>query len=336
MNIREMAELREEQTLSSYASLSKNTKGRDIPEQLCDIRPEYQRDRDRILHSKSFRRLKHKTQVFLAPEGDHYRTRLTHTLEVAQIARTIARALRLNEDLTEAIALGHDLGHTPFGHSGEFILNQICEDGFAHCRQSVRVVELLEKNGKGLNLTREVRDGILNHRTSGHPATLEGGIVRLSDKIAYINHDIDDAIRARIFQEEDLPVCYTDVLGHSVRERLDTMIHDLIENSLESPVIRMSPGMEETMRGLRSWMFEHVYHSEIPKREERKAQQLIVALYEYYMDHTEQLPQEYFRMMEQRQEKKTRVVCDYIAGMSDSYAIDQFEELFVPKAWKAL
>ena len=195
MNIREMAELREEQTLSSYASLSKNTKGRDIPEQLCDIRPEYQRDRDRILHSKSFRRLKHKTQVFLAPEGDHYRTRLTHTLEVARIARTIARALRLNEDLTEAIALGHDLGHTPFGHSGEFILNQICEDGFAHYRQSVRVVELLEKNGKGLNLTREVRDGILNHRTSGHPATLEGGIVRLSDKIAYINHDIDDAIR---------------------------------------------------------------------------------------------------------------------------------------------
>ena len=336
MNIREMAELREEQTLSVYAALSKNTKGRDIPEKLCDIRPEYQRDRDRILHAKSFRRLKHKTQVFLSPEGDHYRTRLTHTLEVAQIARTVAKALRLNEDLTEAIALGHDLGHTPFGHSGEFILNQICEDGFAHYRQSVRVVEVLEKNGKGLNLTKEVRDGILNHRTSGHPSTLEGGIVRLSDKIAYINHDIDDAIRARIFQESDLPSCYTDVLGHSVRERLNIMIHDLIENSLDSPRIRMSPGMEETIKGLRSWMFDHVYHSEIAKREEQKAQQLIVALYEYYMDHVEQLPQEYLQMMEQRQEKKTRVVCDYIAGMSDSYAIDQFEELFVPKAWKAL
>lgn len=336
MNIREMTELREEQMLSPYASLSRNTKGRDIPEELCDIRPEYQRDRDRILHSKAFRRLKHKTQVFLAAEGDHYRTRLTHTLEVAQIARTIAKALRLNEDLTEAIALGHDLGHTPFGHSGESILNQICGDGFAHYQQSVRVVEVLEKDGKGLNLTKEVRDGILNHRTSGHPSTLEGAVVRLSDKIAYINHDIDDAIRARIFRESDLPVCYTDVLGHSVRERLNTMIHDLIENSLDSPVIQMSPGMEETMKGLRSWMFNHVYHSEIPKKEEQKAQQLIVALYEYYMDHIEKLPEEYLQMMEQRQEKKERVVCDYIAGMSDRYAIDKFEELFVPKAWKAL
>lgn len=336
MNIRESVELWEAQYLSSFAALSKNTQGRDIPEELCDIRPEYQRDRDRILHCKAFRRLKHKTQVFLAPEGDHYRTRLTHTLEVSQIARTIARALRLNEDLTEAIALGHDLGHTPFGHSGESILNQICEDGFAHYQQSVRVVEKLEKDGRGLNLTKEVRDGILNHRTSGHPTTLEGGVVRLSDKIAYINHDIDDAIRARIFVEKDLPAAYTDVLGHSVRERLDALIHDIIENSLGKPEIIMSPDMEEAMTGLRSWMFEHVYRSDIPKAEEGKAQQLIVALYKHYLEHVDQLPKEYLLMMERRQEKKERVVCDYIAGMSDSYAIDQFEELFVPKAWKAL
>lgn len=335
MNIREELELRETLTLSPYASFSKDTRGRDVPEPLCDIRPEYQRDRDRILHSKAFRRLKHKTQVFLAPEGDHYRTRLTHTLEVSQIARTIAKALRLNEDLTEAIALGHDLGHTPFGHSGEAILNKICEDGFAHYEQSVRVVEVLEKDGKGLNLTWEVRDGILNHRTVGHPATLEGCIVRLSDKIAYINHDIDDAIRAKIFVEEDLPAQYTDVLGHSVRERLNTMIHDIIAHSQDQPDIVMSPGMEDAMKGLRAWMFAHVYKSDIPKAEEGKAQQLIVALYNYYMTHVDKLPPEYVRMMETRGEKRSRVVCDYIAGMSDSYAIDKFEELFVPRAWKA-
>lgn len=334
MNIRETAEMLEEQYLSPYASLSKNTRGRDRREPLCDIRPEYQRDRDRILHSKSFRRLKHKTQVFLDPEGDHYRTRLTHTLEVAQIARTIAKALRLNESLTEAIALGHDLGHTPFGHTGEKILNEICEDGFVHSDQSVRVVELLEKNGRGLNLTKEVRDGIKNHRTSGHPSTLEGGVVRLSDKIAYINHDIDDAIRGQIIEETELPLCYTDVLGHSVRERLNTMIHDIIGNSQEKPFITMSPGMEETMQGLRTWMFDHVYKSSKAKAEDGKAQQLIVALYEYYMDHVEELPEEYHYLMDGLGEKKTRVVCDYIAGMSDSYAIDTFEELFVPKAWK--
>lgn len=334
MNIRETREAWEEQYLSPYASLSSKSKGRVVTEESCDIRPVYQRDRDRILHCKAFRRLKHKTQVFLAPEGDHYRTRLTHTLEVAQIARTIARSLALNEDLTEAIALGHDLGHTPFGHSGEKILNEICPDGFAHYEQSVRIVEMLEKDGKGLNLTWEVRDGILNHRTSGHPATLEGGIVRLSDKIAYINHDIDDAIRAKIFVEKDLPAQYTDVLGHSVRERLNTMIHDIIYNSMDKPQIIMSPGMEEAMQGLRSWMFEHVYRSDIPKAEEGRAQQLIVSLYHYYMEHVIELPEEYLLMMVQRGEKKERVVCDYIAGMSDSYAIEKFKELFVPKAWK--
>ena len=284
MNIREMREDWEARFLSPYASLSRNTQGRDVWEDPCDIRPVYQRDRDRILHCKAFRRLKHKTQVFLAPEGDHYRTRLTHTLEVAQIARTIARSLRLNEDLTEAIALGHDLGHTPFGHSGERILDEVCLDGFAHYKQSVRVVEVLENDGRGLNLTKEVRDGILNHRTSGHPSTLEGGIVRFSDKIAYINHDIDDAIRGRIFREEGLPECYTSVLGHSVRERLNTMIHDIILNSMDQPVIRMSPGMEEAMQGLRSWLFEHVYMNEIPKAEEGKAQQMIASLYRYYME----------------------------------------------------
>lgn len=334
MTIREIVEAREEQCLSPYASLSKNSRGRDITEEMCDIRTVYQRDRDRILHSKAFRRLKHKTQVFLAPEGDHYRTRLTHTLEVSQIARTVAKALMLNEELTEAIALGHDLGHTPFGHSGEAILDKICQDGFAHYRQSVRVVECLEKKGQGLNLTWEVRDGILNHRTSGHPSTLEGAIVRLSDKIAYINHDIDDAIRAKIFVEEDLPSQYTDVLGHSVRERLDVLIHDIIGHSIEKPEIIMSPGMEEAMKGLRTWMFQHVYKSDIPKAEEHKAQLLIVALYEYYMKHVEQLPEEYLFMMNHLNEKKERIVCDYIAGMSDGYCIDKFEELFVPRAWK--
>lgn len=334
MNIREMREGWEAEYLSPYAALSKNTVGREIQEDPCDIRPAYQRDRDRILHCKAFRRMKHKTQVFLAPEGDHYRTRLTHTLEVSQIARTIARALRLNEDLAEAIALGHDLGHTPFGHSGEKVLNDLCPDGFVHAEQSVRVVEVLEKGGKGLNLTKEVRDGIRNHRTSGHPMTLEGNIVRLSDKIAYINHDIDDALRARIFPEEAVPKEYSDVLGHSVKERLDTMIHDMIRCSMDQPEIRMSPGLEDAMRGLRSWLFTNVYLNEVPKAEEGKAQQMIAFLYQYYMDHENELPAEYLRMKEERGEPLYRAVCDYIAGMSDSYAIYKFEELFVPKTWK--
>ncbi|MCI8294894.1 MAG: deoxyguanosinetriphosphate triphosphohydrolase [Lachnospiraceae bacterium] len=334
MTVRQTMERLEEQYLSPYASFSSKSRGRDEQEEPCDIRTVYQRDRDRILHSKAFRRLKHKTQVFLSPEGDHYRTRLTHTLEVSQIARTIAKSLRLNEDLTEAIALGHDLGHTPFGHSGEHVLDQICPEGFAHYEQSVRVVERLEKGGKGLNLTWEVRDGIRNHRTSGHPSTLEGAVVRLSDKIAYINHDIDDAIRAKLFVEEDLPSRFTDVLGHSVRERLNLAIHDTIANSLDKPMISMSPGMEEAMKGLRQWMFDHVYCSDIPKAEEEKAKQLIVFLYQYYCSHVDRLPREYQIMMEERNEKKERVVCDYIAGMSDRYAIDKFEELFIPQAWK--
>lgn len=336
MNIRESTEQWEEAYLSPYASFSKNTRGREREEEPCDIRTAFQRDRDRIIHCKAFRRMKHKTQVFLSPEGDHYRTRLTHTLEVSQIARTIAKSLRMNEDLTEAIALGHDLGHTPSGHSGEAVLDKICTGGFAHYKQSVRVVEVLENEGQGLNLTWEVRDGIKNHRTSGHPSTLEGCIVRLSDKIAYINHDIDDAIRARMFVEEDLPACYTDILGHSVRERLNNLIHNIIHNSFEKPEIIMSPEMEKAMQGLRTWMFENVYKNEIPKAEEGKAQHLIVMLFNYYMEHTDKLPDEYLFLITERKESREKAVCDYIAGMSDSYAIDKFLELFVPKAWKAM
>lgn len=333
MNIRETIEKWEQETLSPYASMSADTRGREREEPLCDIRPEYQRDRDRILHSKSFRRLKQKTQVFLAPEGDHYRTRLTHTLEVSQIARTIAKALRLNESLAEAIALGHDLGHTPFGHSGEAVLNRLCSEGFAHYQQSVRIVEVLENKGQGLNLTWEVRDGILNHRTSGHPSTLEGNIVRLSDKIAYINHDIDDAIRGKIMTEEDLPHEYTDILGCSVHERLNIMIHDIIEHSLDKPEVSMSPERETAMHGLRRWMFDHVYHDGTAKAEEGRAQQMIEMLYEYYMAHPDELPEESHRIMETRNETKERAVCDYIAGMTDIYAIDRFKELFIPKSW---
>ena len=333
MSIREEIERMECETLSPYATLSIHSKGRDVYEEPCDIRPVFQRDRDRILHSKAFRRLKNKTQVFLTPKGDHYRTRLSHTLEVSQNARTIAKALRLNEDLVEAIALGHDIGHTPFGHAGEFVLNGLCENGFRHNEQSVRIVEKLEKDGKGLNLTWEVRDGILNHQSRLMPHTLEGKIVRFSDKIAYINHDIDDAIRARMFTEHELPRVYTDVLGHSVRERLNNMIHDIILNSMDKPAITMSEGMEEAMQGLRKWMFDNVYKNDIPKAEEGKAQNMITQLYEYYMGHVDKLPVEYVLLMVNKGEKKSRVVCDYIAGMSDIYAIDQFEELFVPKRW---
>ena len=333
MNIRESMEQRERELLSPYASHSADTRGREHPEEECDVRTTYQRDRDRILHCKAFRRMKDKTQVFLATQGDHYRTRLTHTLEVSQIARTIDKALRLNEDLVEAIALGHDLGHTPFGHAGERALDQVHPGGFAHYKQSVRVVEILEKKGQGLNLTKEVRDGMLNHRTSGNPATMEGKIVRFSDKIAYINHDIDDAIRGKIITERDIPREYADVLGDTVKDRLNIMIHDIINNSMDRPSIFMSPDVERAMRGLREWMFEHVYRNPAAKGEEGRAQQLIVTLYEYYLKHVDELPEEYLAMMELRGERRERVVCDYIAGMSDGYAIDRFEELFVPKGW---
>ena len=339
MNIREMAQEREREFFSPYASFSEKTAGRKRPEPQCDIRTVYQRDRDRIIHCKAFRRLKHKTQVFLAPEGDHYRTRLTHTLEVAQIARTIAKALRLNEELTEAIALGHDLGHTPFGHSGEDALNQKMKafgESFRHYAQSVRVVELLEKDGEGLNLTREVLDGIYNHGTKGSPSTLEGKIVRLSDKIAYINHDIDDAIRAKVLRERDLPQYYTDILGHSVHDRLNRMIHDIIEQSMDRPDILQSPEVAEAMMGLREYMFQYVYKNPVVKAEEAKAKDMLAQMYDYYLNDWESLPHEYVCLVVERQEPVHRVVCDYIAGMTDHYAIAQFEELFVPKSWNRM
>ena len=265
MNIREEQEKYEHEHLSRFASFSDESQGRDRPEEPCTVRPAYQRDRDRILHCKSFRRLKHKTQVFLSPQGDHYRTRLTHTLEVSQIARTISRALRLNEDLTEAAALGHDLGHTPFGHAGERTLNRICPMGFVHSEQSIRIVEKLEKDGQGLNLTKEVRDGILNHQTSSMPSTLEGKVVRLSDKIAYINHDIDDAIRAKIFSETDIPKAFTEVLGDTTKSRLNTMIQDIIHNSIGKNEICMSDEVHQAMMELRKFMFGSLFESTCKK-----------------------------------------------------------------------
>lgn len=334
MNIREEQEKREHLILSPYASFSDQSRGRDREEEQCPMRTIYQRDRDRIIHCKAFRRLKHKTQVFLAPEGDHYRTRLTHTLEVAQIARSIARALNLNEDLTEAIALGHDLGHTPFGHAGERTLNSLCPMGFAHYKQSIRVVEFLEKDGQGLNLTWEVRDGILNHRTSGNPSTLEGKAVRLSDKIAYINHDIDDGIRAGILKESDIPSEYTDVLGNSTKERLNTMISDIIMNSIGKNDLVMSEPVHKAMTDLRKFMFESLYLNPTAKSEEAKADKLITELYRYYVANTDKLPDTYKRFITEFDERPEQVVCDYIAGMSDQYSISKFQEIFVPKAWK--
>lgn len=345
MNIREQMEERERRTLSPYAALSEKSRGRDRFEPEDDIRPVYERDRDRILHCKSFRRLKHKTQVFIAPEGDHYRTRLTHTLEVSQIARTFAKALRLNEDLTEAIALGHDLGHTPFGHAGERVLNELCIRGFSHVEQSVRVVEVLEKGGMGLNLTKEVRDGILNHRSSGKPATLEGQAVRFADKIAYLNHDIDDAIRAGLFTEEELPREYTDLLGHSVKDRLNTLIRAVIFHSIDEPCLRMKPETEEGMQGLRRWMFQNVYTGGEAKREEWKVKGMLELLFDFYYRNPSEMTEEYRELLgrdlseiplggEEERIAKQRIVCDYIAGMTDDYCTRKFLQYFVPKGWQ--
>ena len=332
MTIREQLEAREEEYLSPYATLSRRSRGREREEAQCDIRPVFQRDRDRILHCKSFRRLKQKTQVFLLPKGDHYRTRLTHTLEVSQNARTIAKALRLNEDLVEAIALGHDLGHTPFGHAGEKALNRVYH--FSHNVQSLRVVERVEKQGRGLNLTWEVRDGILNHKTAGNPHTLEGKVLRLSDKIAYINHDMDDAIRGGILTEEDIPAEIRGVLGNSCKERLNTMVHDVIINSMDQPEIRMSERVEKAMQELRRFMFDNVYLNPKAKGEEDKAVHMIEQLFEYYVNHLELLPQQYLDAMSDPDNSREQIVCDYIAGMTDSYAVKKFEEFFVPESWK--
>lgn len=333
LNTRQKLEIREHEILSPYAAFSDKSMGRDFEEPHCDVRPIYQRDRDRILHSKAFRRLKHKTQVFLAPEGDHYRTRLTHTLEVSQIARTIAKALRLNEDLTEAIAIGHDLGHTPFGHAGERALDDICPGGFKHYLQSIRVVEQLENHGRGLNLSKEVRDGIRNHQMSTTPSTLEGRIVRLSDKIAYIHHDTDDAIRGGIIMEEDIPKDYREILGESPSIRLNTLIHDIINSSEGKNDIVMSPDIEDAMLRLRKFMFSSVYTNKKAKSQEEQAVGLVKQLFEYYQDNLEQLPKEFYTRMEQLNEPPYQVVVDYIAGMTDRYAVAKFKELFVPSAW---
>ncbi len=329
MKIREMTEAREKTYLSEAATLSSKTRGREKKEELCDVRTEFQRDRDRIIHSKAFRRLKHKTQVFLSPEGDHYRTRLTHTLEVAQIARTIARGLNLNEDLTEAIALGHDLGHTPFGHKGESVLDSICPYGFKHNEQSLRVVDVLEKSG-GLNLTYEVRDGILCHTGEKKADTPEGRIVSFADKVAYINHDIDDAIRAGVLTEEDLPKEQVDVLGETHSTRINTLILAMISAS-EGSEIKMETEVYNAMMALRKFMFERVYFNSKPKEEEKKAEGIIEHLYERFTEKPELIPLSSRECSDS--DDVHIIVRDYIAGMSDRYAVATYKDIFIPKFW---
>lgn len=321
----------EDKFLSPYAFKSKDAGKRERDIEPCPLRTEFQRDRDRIIHCKSFRRLKHKTQVFLSPEGDHYRTRLTHTLEVSQIARTIARALALNEDLTEAIALGHDLGHTPFGHAGERTLNDLTGH-FRHNEQSKRVVEILENDGIGLNLTPEVRDGILNHTSSGKPCTLEGMVVSLSDRIAYINHDIDDAERAGLLSERDIPRKFSFVLGNGKSERIDKLISDVVKTSLGRNVVEQSAEFAEAMNELRAFLFARLYTGSEAKAEESKAQQMIELMYGRFYENPELLP-EFFTSMLNFYDEKT-VISDYIAGMTDTFAVKAFEGLFVPGGWK--
>lgn len=331
MSIRQRAEELERKFLSSRACLSSASRGREKPEEECSVRTAFQRDRDRIIHSKSFRRLKHKTQVFIIPEGDHYRTRLTHTLEVAQIARTVARALMLNEDLTEAVALGHDLGHTPFGHAGEKALNQVFEPGFKHNEQSLRVVDLLE-GGRGLNLTWEVRDGILNHTGPVRPATLEGQIVKIADRVAYINHDIDDAIRGGVLTVEQIPGECLKVLGREHRDRINTMVLDLIKTNWNDPdIIKMSPEIQEATDKLRDFMFQNVYIGSEAKREESKACYVVQRIYRHFLEHPETLPAEYLQRVDS--ESMERVVCDYIAGMTDRFAIRIYQQYFLPLPW---
>lgn len=318
----------EQAVLSEFATLSRNSKGREREEEKCPLRTEFQRDRDRILHCNAFVRLKQKTQVFLNPTGDHYRTRLTHTLEVSQIARTITRALHLNEDLAEAIALGHDLGHTPFGHAGEAILNEVSSKGFKHYRQSIRVVDYIEKDGRGLNLTQEVKDGILKH-TDAIADTREGYIVRLSDVIAFINHDIEDAIRAGVIVQEDLPKSAIEVLGSTKSKRITTLVNSLIENGAEN--IRYSDEVEKARKELYDFMYANVYRNPVCKSEESKAKIMVEKLYYYFLEHPEKLPGDYLALAD-RFDKET-AVCDYVAGMTDKYCTNLFIELYVPKGW---
>ena len=331
MTLREQTQQREERTLSERACLAGRSRGRQRPEEECQVRTCFQRDVDRIVYSKAFRRLKHKTQVFLQPEGDHYRTRMTHTLEVTRIARTIARALDLNEDLTEAIALGHDLGHTPFGHAGERALAAVMPGGFAHYQQSVRVVDRLEKNGEGLNLTWEVRNGILCHTKGADAATLEGQVVRLADHIAYINHDIEDALRGGIIYPMDIPLEISNVLGFTHGRRIDVLVQDAIRASSGQDSIRQSPEVGEAMLALKDFMFASVYTNPLAKGEEGKAQKMLQAMFEYYCEKPDELPDDFQNI--RMEEGVERAVCDYIAGMTDPYAVQKFEELFIPMGW---
>lgn len=332
MSARTVSEEIERQTLSSAACLSAKTAGRRVFEQPCELRTEFQRDRDRIIHSKAFRRLKHKTQVFLSPESDHYRTRLTHTLEVAQIARTVARALRLNEDLTEAIALGHDLGHTPFGHAGERALNEIYSEGFTHFKQGVRVCERLEKSGKGLNLTAEVLDGILNHTRGDWAKTAEGRVVRYCDRIAYINHDIDDAIRAGVISEEEIPRDISEKLGNTKSRRINSLVTSLVENSRDTLDIKMDDETRIYYDKLHAFLFDSVYNNPVAKHEETKVAGIIEGIYEALLKNPEKLTAEYATVREA--EGTARAAADYIAGMTDHFAVMTYSEIYIPKFWK--
>ena len=333
MTVREQLERMEHRRLNPLAAFSDQSRGRPIPEQPRegDVRTCYQRDTDRIVHSKAFRRLMHKTQVFLQPEGDHYRTRMTHTLEVARIARTITRGLNLNEDLAEAIAMGHDLGHTPFGHAGESALSEVMGKPFRHNEQSLRVVDILEKDCAGLNLTHEVRLGILGHTGEYIPETLEGQIVRRSDQIAYVNHDIDDAIRAGILSDDDIPEAIADILGHTHRDRINTLVCDVIAVSSEEGKIVLSPAVEKALKDLSSFMFDRVYRNPVAKGEEKKAKIMLQRLYEYYIRHPDALPEDFHPQLSF--DGMERTVCDYIAGMTDNYAVDKYTELFIPAGW---
>lgn len=331
MTVRERREALEQQILSPYACRSVDSRGRQRPVEPCPVRTCFQRDIDRIIHSKAFRRLMHKTQVFLQPEGDHYRTRMTHTIEVARIARTMARGLQLNEDLTEAAAFGHDLGHTPFGHAGERVLDEIMPEGFQHNVQSLRVVDRLEQDGDGLNLTYEVRRGILCHTGPDTAETLEGRLLRLADKIAYINHDIDDAMRGGIIYPMDIPLEISNVLGFTHSERIDTLTVDIIESSAGTGEIRQSTACREAMHNLREFMFEAVYRNPVAKGEESKAQDMLRRLFEYYRKDLDRLPPEFQDIRER--EGVERAVCDYIAGMTDNYAVEKFSLAFIPVSW---
>jgi dGTPase len=343
MTIREQTENIEKQILHPNACLSSKSRGRARPEKEDDVRTCFQRDRDRVIHSKAFRRLKHKTQVFLAPKGDHYRTRLTHVLEVSQIARTIARALRLNEDLVEAIALGHDLGHTPFGHAGEAILREIHPEGFDHYKQSLRVIDFLERNGQGLNLTYEVRDGIVKHSKGkglivsddpkDRPLTLEGMVVRVSDIIAYVNHDLDDAIRAGVIKRSEVPKEIVKVIGEAYSKRIDTMVRDVIEasNAIGLANIVMSEKISFVVYKLRDFLFERVYESEGIMKEFNKAKGILRSLYEYYLEHIDDVFKD---IPSEKKLDRHRMVCDFIAGMTDSFALMTYERLFLPEQWK--